>query len=193
MPNISRSKGNQTMQFGQSVECNTKNFFLEKSCTKCGRGREVGPRPNYKKALGHISGSTFWNVTKFAFTLVNSRFTKPKYIKAKVLTITFTLCKAFLKRKRGLELVSLPHFLHDFWRKIFLMLYFINWPSFIAWFLLLLEMWGNICIVSICCPVYHVTNFEINRSFDIKPFFYITKKSGQNENISRTKKAFNIN
>ena len=47
------------MQFGQLAESNTKKNFLEKSCTKCGRDREVGPRPNYEKALGHISGSTF--------------------------------------------------------------------------------------------------------------------------------------
>ena len=39
----------------------------------------------------------------------------PKYIKTKVLTITLTLYKAFLKKtKRGLELVSLVHFLDDF-------------------------------------------------------------------------------
>ena len=33
LPNISRSKGNQTMKFGQSIECNMTNIFLEKSYT----------------------------------------------------------------------------------------------------------------------------------------------------------------
>ena len=30
--NISRSKGNQILKFGQVIECNTRNNFLEKSC-----------------------------------------------------------------------------------------------------------------------------------------------------------------
>ena len=33
------------------------------------------------------------------------------------------------------------------------------------------------CIVTICCPVCHVINSEINLSFLIKPFFHETKKS----------------
>ena len=37
-----RSKGNQTMKFGQLIECNLRNIFLEKSYTKC--GRETSPR-----------------------------------------------------------------------------------------------------------------------------------------------------
>ena len=36
LPNILRSKGNQTMEFGQSIEYNVRNIFIEKSCTKCG-------------------------------------------------------------------------------------------------------------------------------------------------------------
>ena len=35
MPNILRSKGNQTMKFGQLIECNMRIIFLEKSYTKC--------------------------------------------------------------------------------------------------------------------------------------------------------------
>ena len=34
--NISRSKDNQTMKFGQLMKCNMRNVFLEKSYTKCG-------------------------------------------------------------------------------------------------------------------------------------------------------------
>ena len=43
LPNISRSKGNQTMKFGQLVEYNMMNIFLEKSYAKC--GGETSPRP----------------------------------------------------------------------------------------------------------------------------------------------------
>ena len=36
LPDISRSKGNQTMTFGQLIEYNMRNIFLEKSYIKCG-------------------------------------------------------------------------------------------------------------------------------------------------------------
>ena len=45
-----------------------------------------------------------------------------------------------------MELVSLPHFLHDFLTKMFFLLYSINWPNFIVWLLLLCEILGNMCI-----------------------------------------------
>ena len=47
LPNISRSKGNQTMQFGQLIGYNMRNIFLEKSCIKC--GGENSPRPFFGK------------------------------------------------------------------------------------------------------------------------------------------------
>ena len=36
LPNILRSKDNQTMKYGQVIECNMRKTFLEKPCTKCG-------------------------------------------------------------------------------------------------------------------------------------------------------------
>ena len=33
--NILRSKGNQSMKFGQLIQCNMGNIFLEKSYAKC--------------------------------------------------------------------------------------------------------------------------------------------------------------
>ena len=53
LPNISRSKNNQTMKFGQLIECNMKNVFLEKSCTKC--SGETSPRPFSGKLKLNIS------------------------------------------------------------------------------------------------------------------------------------------
>ena len=41
--NVSRSKDNQTMKFGQSIEYNMRNIFLEKSQTK--RDGETSSRP----------------------------------------------------------------------------------------------------------------------------------------------------
>ena len=37
LPNISRSKGDQTMKFGQLIEYNKSNIFFQKSCRKWGR------------------------------------------------------------------------------------------------------------------------------------------------------------
>ena len=35
LPNISRSKGNQAKKFGQLIDNNMRNIFVEKSYTKC--------------------------------------------------------------------------------------------------------------------------------------------------------------
>ena len=51
--NISRSKGTQTMKFGQLIEYNMRNIFLEKSFTKC--GGDTSPRPFSKKLELSIS------------------------------------------------------------------------------------------------------------------------------------------
>ena len=45
---------------------------------------------------------------------------------------------------KGLGMVSSVYFVYNFSRNMFLMLYFINWPSFIVWLPLLLEILGNI-------------------------------------------------
>ena len=34
LPNISQSKGNQTMKFGQLIDHNKRNIFLQKLCGK---------------------------------------------------------------------------------------------------------------------------------------------------------------
>ena len=53
LPNISRSKGNQTMKFDQLIEYNMRNIFVEKSYTKC--AGEIIPRPLSKKTKLSIS------------------------------------------------------------------------------------------------------------------------------------------
>ena len=47
LPNISRSKGNQTIKFDQLIEYKLRKSFVEKSYTKC--AREIIPRPLSKK------------------------------------------------------------------------------------------------------------------------------------------------
>ena len=55
LPNISKSKGNRTIKFGQLIEYNIRNIFLEKSGIKC--GGETIPRLFSKKKIKYISGS----------------------------------------------------------------------------------------------------------------------------------------
>ena len=45
--------------------------------------------------------------------------------------------------EKGLGMVSPAHFVRDLLRKMFLMLYSINWPNFIAWLFLVLEILVN--------------------------------------------------
>ena len=55
MPNISRIKGNQTMKFGQLIEYNLRNIFLEKLSKKC--GGKATPRP--------FSGKLKWSISLY--------------------------------------------------------------------------------------------------------------------------------
>ena len=47
-PNISRSKGNQAMKFGQLIEDKMSNDFFEKPYTKCGGEAKLIPYPFIK-------------------------------------------------------------------------------------------------------------------------------------------------
>ena len=99
-----------------------------------------------------------------------------KYIETKLQTTCFSVIMLFYKIKRGLELVSLPHFVHNFWRKIFILLYSINPSSFIVWLPLLREILGDMCIVIVWKPDCDVMTFEVNLTFLIKPFFLQDQK-----------------
>ena len=53
LPNISKSKGNQTMKFNKLIKYNIRNIFLDKSCKKY--GGEPTPKPVFKKSKLSIS------------------------------------------------------------------------------------------------------------------------------------------
>ena len=151
LPNISGSKGNKTINSGQLIECNTKNIFLKKSYTKC--SGETSPKPfskNSKLSISLDQQSEIFVVVCLLFFLLYVQVKDYQHIlKLRCGPFTFTWHKSLLKTKRGLKIVSLQHFLHDFWIKIFLTLYSIMWPYFIFWLPLLLEILSNIYIVII--------------------------------------------
>ena len=53
LPNIGRCKGNQTVKFGQLIEWDIRNIFVEKLYTKC--GGETIPRRFSRKSKLSIS------------------------------------------------------------------------------------------------------------------------------------------
>ena len=89
-----------------------------------------------------------------------------------------------------LGLVSPSCFVHDFSRKMLLMIHSISWPNFIVWLFLLLVIMGNMCIKIVCYPGYEVIKFQINLIFFIKPFRYMTKMSKQKLKCLENEKSF---
>ena len=56
LPDISKSKWNQTMKFGQFIEYNMKNIFLRNSYRKWGKQTSYKPLFAFLKASGcHLS------------------------------------------------------------------------------------------------------------------------------------------
>ena len=94
--------------------------------------------------------------------------------------------------EKGLGLVSPPHFVYDFSRKLFHMLHSVDWPNFLFLLPLLLEILVNVCIAIVCQPGCDVIKLEANPIFFIKPFCYMTKKSDKNLNTLRTKRAYEV-
>ena len=82
----------------------------------------------------------------------------------------------FLIVRYSILIVSPPHFVVDFSRKLFLMLYSINWSNFIVWLPLHVEITGNTCIASIYFPGCDVINAKINLIF-LKLTNLMTKKA----------------
>ena len=71
---------------------------------------------------------------------------------------------------KGQGIVSPAHFVYDFLTEMFLMLYSINYPNFIACFSLFLGILGNMCIAIVCYPCCDVMDFEVNLIFLTEPF-----------------------
>ena len=59
--NISQSKGNHIMKFGQLTEYNKRNIFLQKLCRKW--GRETSSRPPFMFSKSLIWGESKWFAT----------------------------------------------------------------------------------------------------------------------------------
>ena len=103
-------------------------------------------------------------------------------LKLRCKPLAFTSYKVFEKTKRALELVSLLHFLHEFWRKKFILLYSNNWSSFSV----------SLSLQLFISQVVTSQILKLTLSFESSRFFYMTKSQNKNSNILRTKRAFQM-
>ena len=93
--------------------------------------------------------------------------------------------------EKGLGLVSPPHFVYHFSRKMFFVLYSISWANFIVWLSLHLEVLGSIYITIVCLllPGCDIIKLETKLIFLIKLFCYMTKKSRQKSKYCENEKS----
>ena len=89
--------------------------------------------------------------------------------------------------EKCLGIVFPPHFVYDFLREMFLMLYSITGQISLPDCLYFLV---NICIAIICYPGCDVTHFEIKPVFLIKLFFHMTKNSKQKYKYLKNENSF---
>ena len=125
-------------------------FFFEKPCRKWARESSSRPFLFFIKALYMSQKQVF-------SSLIWIYFCSPPFghtIKVnciKVQSVDPHICPTSFS----------VTFVYDFSKKLLLMLYSINWPNFIAWLLLLLEVLRNTCIVIIYSLVYDVKDYEL--------------------------------
>ena len=126
------------------------NFFLEKPYPKC--GAETSSRLLFtNKIWADLWINSLKSFTVYFYCMSKLRTTKTFWNYGSGHLLLHHI-KPFWKR--GLKLVSLIYFLHNFWRKIFFTLHSIIWSNFIVWLSLLFEILWNMCFVTICFPIY---------------------------------------
>ena len=142
----------------------------------------------FRKSL--IWAKSKWSAASFQYISIalNLEYNKNKLHKTLDYWIKDMLNFNFSGKSLGI--VSPPNFVYDFSGKMFLMIHSINWPNFIVWLHLLLEILDNICITIVCYPCCDVIKFEINLIFLIKPFYYMTKRSRQKLKYLEKGKSF---
>ena len=137
------------MKSGQLIECSNINIFLQKSCRKW--GRETTSKPLF--FLKKLSLKERHFVCSFPWLYYISIALRLAYNKNNLYKTSDHWSRDILNfdfLEKDLGIVSPPHFVYDFSTKMFLMLCSINWPNFIVWLPLLLEILGNTCIAIVC-------------------------------------------
>ena len=142
------------------------------------------PNPFLKNQIwAHLCFNSLKFYTEFYVFFICQVKSYQDILKLSYRPTTFYLTCFFKKTERGLELVSLSHFLHDFWRITFFLLQSINWPNCIVWLPLRHEILCKMCMLIVCYPdQYYLSNLA---AFSTWP-----KTQDKILNILRTKRAF---
>ena len=134
--------------------------------------QETSSRPLFVFLKSFVLGKSKWSAAWFhcISIVLKLAYNRNKLFKTLHFYLRDMLNFDFLDK--GLGIVSPGHFVYDFSRKIFLMSNSINWPNFIVWLPLLLEILFNMCIAIVCWPGCDVMNFKINliRNLTAKSF-----------------------
>ena len=140
----------------------------------------------FKKALYQIKANGLQLDFIYILIALKLAYNRNKLLKTLQYWSRDMLKFEFLEKSLGI--VSPAHFVHNFSTKMFLISYSINWPNFIAWLPLLLEILGNMCIGIVCYPGCDVMDFEINLILIMEPFFLQEQK----ELLRWNKKPFSL-
>ena len=108
------------MKYGQLTQYKKTNIFLQKLRKKEGRDTSSRPLFVFQKSFTWVKNkwSTAW--FQYILTALNLSYNKNKLYKILDYWSGDTLNIEFLEK--GLGIVSLPHFVYDFSRKMFIML-----------------------------------------------------------------------
>ena len=143
LPNISQSKGNQTLKLDQLIEYIKRNIFLQKLCWKWGRDTNSRPIFIFQKSI--IWGKSMRSAAYFQYIsiVLNLAYIKTNCIKLYwsrgMLNFNFS--------EKSLRLVFPPH-VYDFSRKMSCHILLTDQISLFNRYLL--EISGNMCIAIVC-------------------------------------------
>ena len=129
------------MKFGKLIKYNERNIFLQKSCRKW--GSETTSRPRF------IRGKSKWPPAwlQYISIALNLAYSKNKQYKTLHYWSRDIVNFDFLEKGLGISFPS--HFVYDFSRKMFLILFSINRPNLLSDFPFLLEILDNIYILQL--------------------------------------------
>ena len=158
------------MKFGQLAECNMRNIFMKNHT------QNVVEKLFSGSFLINQNWANLWiNSLKF-YTVCFHRMASWGLLKYIGTKLQSTCSKLFQKIKKGLELVSLPHFLHDFFKKYFSCSILLTDRISLSVSLYFVIYWATYVLIA-CEPSCDVINSGINLIFLIKPGFFAWWKS----------------
>ena len=170
LPNISRSKGNQTMKFGQLAECNMRNIFMKNHT------QNVVEKLFSGSFLINQNWANLWiNSLKF-YTVCFHRMASWGLLKYIGTKLQSTCSKLFQKIKKGLELVPCLTFCIIFLKKYFSCSVLLTYRISLSVCLYFVRYWATYVLIA-CEPSCGVINSGTNLIFLIKPVFFAWPKS----------------